>query len=250
MTLPDHDLHDHTHELSSTAHAERLRLLVLTAWALLFGWLYKSDGWQTYLAPRAAWLVPAAGIGFAVLSVGQAVLVVRHRRQRTGTRVRSDMVLTVSLLFPVLLVAIVSPQALTSYAVGMRGDFAVAEALRGSPLQPGEAPSFQQIVSAPADPETMAELRARGPEPVTLEGIVNDPTPSGFTMVRFIIGCCVVDATVAAIAIDGVQEVPKADTWVRVHGDLVVDDQGRLLITAVQVEEIDRPKEPYLSPQV
>jgi len=96
-------------------------------------------------------------------------------------------------------------------------------------------------------------------QPVNLEGfmIIDDSLPEGqFLIARFVITCCVADATPIGVAVDpGETDALMPDTladiggWVRVTGTMqVTRRQGgpALLIKASQIVPIERPDQPYL----
>ena len=91
-------------------------------------------------------------------------------------------------------------------------------------------------------------------QPVDVDGFifVNAQLPDGYFMVgRFIITCCVADATAIGIAVlpEGDLDVPSG--WVNVQGTMTLTDFNgaeALLIEADQIIPIDVPDQPYLYP--
>lgn len=90
-------------------------------------------------------------------------------------------------------------------------------------------------------------------QPVNLEGfvIVNENVPEGqFLVARFVITCCVADATAIGIAVDpsGTDTI-MPEGWVSIRGTMQIsrmDGQPALLIEATEIQRIERPEQPYL----
>jgi len=90
-------------------------------------------------------------------------------------------------------------------------------------------------------------------QPVSLEGfvIVNEDVPEGqFLVARFVITCCVADATAIGIAVDpsGTDEL-MPEGWVSIRGTMQISRTGgepALLIEASEIQLIERPEQPYL----
>ncbi len=90
-------------------------------------------------------------------------------------------------------------------------------------------------------------------QPVNVEGFVlpDENLPEGqFLVARFIITCCVADATAIGLAVmpPDTLEHPTSG-WIRVTGTMqVVSDQGKesLLIKAETIQPIPEPANPYL----
>lgn len=96
-------------------------------------------------------------------------------------------------------------------------------------------------------------------QPVNLEGfvIIDESLPEGqFLITRFVITCCVADATPIGLAVDpGDTDTLIPDTqagsdgWVRVIGTMHItrrQNDPAMLILASQIVPIDRPEQPYL----
>jgi uncharacterized repeat protein (TIGR03943 family) len=109
------------------------------------------------------------------------------------------------------------------------------------------------------DSYTLADwtrLLRRDPEPsshegktVKLEGFVQ-PLPGGtYALARFIVSCCVVDASPIALEVDAPQGELLAGQWLRLEGRFAVqtrDGQRVLVVVPEKVESIPEPALPYL----
>jgi uncharacterized repeat protein (TIGR03943 family) len=84
---------------------------------------------------------------------------------------------------------------------------------------------------------------------LTLTGFVV-PGPDGtFTLTRFVVSCCAVDAQPVGIGVTTDGTVPPENQWVRVEGALAAnpdaDSDARLVIRAAQVTRVSQPSDPY-----
>lgn len=93
-------------------------------------------------------------------------------------------------------------------------------------------------------------------QPVNLEGfvIVKENVPEGqFLVARFVITCCVADATAIGIAVDpSGTDMIMPEGWVSVRGTMRIsrmDGESALLIEATEIQPIERPEQPYLYQQ-
>lgn len=86
-------------------------------------------------------------------------------------------------------------------------------------------------------------------KPVELSGFVVPGAEGSFTLTRFVISCCAVDAQPVGLGVVVDGPVPDADQWVRVTGKLAANpDQSadaRIVIRAATVRDIDQPTDPY-----
>jgi putative membrane protein len=97
----------------------------------------------------------------------------------------------------------------------------------------------------------MEQLRARAGEPITLEGFVTKEAsapPDEILLTRYIVTCCVADATIAQVRIVGLPPGDyESDEWLQVTGN--VYPVGReVLVAANSATQIPVPEQPYLTP--
>jgi putative membrane protein len=223
--------------------------LVLTAWAGMFWFLFFSGRWSLYLSTRTSWLVPVGAVLMSVAALGRfASARVQHDPEALGMR----RTWTIGLLvFPVVIVLALPPAALTSYAVGRRSGFVGA----GVSTSAGDiATGSLTLIDVAAAQTTSAGLDAleqRAGEQVNFVGFVtrySDTPADEILLTRFIITCCVADATIAQVR---VVDVPagtfQQDQWVSVTGRIY--PLGReIIVDATDVVGIPRPSRPYLYP--
>jgi putative membrane protein len=223
--------------------------LVLAAWAGLFWFLLATGRWSLYLSTRTSWLVPVGAVLMSVAALGRfASARVQHDPEPLGAR----RAWTVGLLvFPVVIVLALPPAALNSYAVGRRSGFVGA----GVSTSTGDIASGSLTLIDVAAAQTTAAgldaLELRAEQVVTFDGFVMryaDTPPDEIMLTRYIVTCCVADATIAQVR---VVDVPagtfEEDQWVRVTGPIY--PLGReVLVDATDVVGIPRPSKPYLTP--
>jgi uncharacterized repeat protein (TIGR03943 family) len=84
---------------------------------------------------------------------------------------------------------------------------------------------------------------------VRLSGFVVPGSDGSFTLTRFVISCCAVDAQPVGLGVVTNGTVPDEDQWVTVTGALAANpDQSadaRIVIKAATVKKIAQPKDPY-----
>ncbi|WFR67950.1 TIGR03943 family protein [Curtobacterium flaccumfaciens] len=84
---------------------------------------------------------------------------------------------------------------------------------------------------------------------VELSGFVVPASDGSFTLTRFVISCCAVDAQPVGLGVVTDGAVPDEDQWVTVTGALAANpDQSadaRIVIRAAKVTKIAQPKDPY-----
>jgi putative membrane protein len=222
--------------------------LALAAWAGLFWFVLATGRTGLYLSSRTAWVVPMG----AVLASTAAVLRLASARtmqpeQLTG---RERWALGVVVL-PVVILLAMPPATLGTYSAGRRSGFVGSgvSASEGS-LDSGTI-TLIDVAAAQSSASGRAALQRRAGEEVTFEGLVTTATDAGpgeFNLTRFIITCCVADATIAQVrVVDAPPGQLQDNEWVRVTGTLypLGDD---ILVDASAVDPIPAPEHPYLTP--
>jgi uncharacterized repeat protein (TIGR03943 family) len=216
--------------------------MLLVAWAGLFWYLWLTDRWSLFLADRVQWIVPVAAIAFTLGAIGR--IVARGGHEPPSRRRAWGLALGVA---PVLLILIVPLGTLSSFAANRRTDFTSARFSVGAPLKPGEPLTFQGLVGAGATDEGRAALAQRQGEVVRLVGLTMSPRDDGFELTRFVVSCCVVDASVVQVPVRGAPGAEEG-AWVQVDGRLSIDAEGKPTIQADSVAPVEQPDPPYLSP--
>ena len=82
------------------------------------------------------------------------------------------------------------------------------------------------------------------------KGFVTDPTNQSFKISRFVISCCVVDATPVYFPVEYKLEKPlEKDTWVEIEGNFdikIIDGESQPVIIATKVTKIAIPDDVYI----
>jgi putative membrane protein len=222
--------------------------LALAAWAGLFWFVLITGRTGLYLSSRTAWVVP---MGAVLASVAAGLRLASGRTQRPERlNGRESWTLGVVVL-PVVILLAMPPATLGTYAAGRRSGFVGSGVTvsEGS-LDSGEI-TLIDVAAAQSSAAGRAALQQRAGEEVTFEGLVtteSDAGPGEFKLTRFIITCCVADATIAQVTVvDAPPGQLQDNEWVRVTGKLYpLGDE--ILIDASAVDPIPAPEHAYLTP--
>jgi uncharacterized repeat protein (TIGR03943 family) len=238
-----------------TAEATRLRWsamlvaigLVLLGWALMFWTLFLTGRTYLYLSSRTAWLVPMGAGIMTVAAIGR--LWTARSAKEEPLEPRTAWALGIIAL-PVVLVLALPPSSLGAFSAGKRSTF-TGSAIGATARDVTGPLDFVDIGAAQSFPAAMQQLEAQAGEPITLEGFVTreaSAPPDEILLTRYIVTCCVADATIAQVRIVGLPagDYPD-DEWLQVTG--AVYPVGReVLVAANTVQQIPVPSEPYLTP--
>ncbi|MFB3737422.1 MAG: TIGR03943 family protein [Candidatus Velamenicoccus archaeovorus] len=222
--------------------------VVLGVWAALFWFLLLSGRDALYLSTRTSWVVPVGGVLLTAASLG------RLASARVGTpeplRRREAWVLG-AMVLPVVLVVALPPAVLGSFSAGKRAGFTASGI--ATPL--GDIGTGRltliDVAAAQTTREGEAALARRAGEPVTFVGFVTryaDTPADEFLLTRYIITCCVADATIAEVRVVNVPPGAFAtNRWVEVRGTIY--PLGReVIVDASRITPVPRPSRPYLTP--
>jgi len=221
---------------------------VLAAWAILFWFLLLSGRSALYLSTRTSWVVPVGAVLLGAAAIGQAASA-RIVQPRSMT-VREAVVFG-AMVVPVVLVLALPPATLGSFSAGKRTGFASS----GIATSVGDVGtgrlSLIDVAAAQTTKEGEAALAKRAGEDVDLVGFVMryPDTPAGeFLLTRYIVTCCVADATIAQVRVVNVPPGAfQANEWVDVKG--AIYPLGReVIVNATSVGVVARPEHPYLTP--
>jgi uncharacterized repeat protein (TIGR03943 family) len=222
--------------------------LVLGAWAVLFWFLFLSERDRLYLSTRTSWVVP---MGAALLTAAAAGLIVSARvrsPQAIGSRQAWVMGLMV---LPVVVILTLPPATLGSFSAGKRPGFSstgvdVSLADGGS----GRL-TFVDVAAAQYSKAGEQALARRAGEQVDFIGIVTrfaDTKADEFLLTRYIITCCVADATTSQVRVVNVPPGKfQTNDWVEVKGPIYPLGE-QVIVDATSVVEVARPARPYLTP--
>ncbi len=221
---------------------------VLGAWGFLFWFLLATGRSSLYLSTRTKWLIPVGAILLTATAVGRLA---SARARAAEPLHRKDAWLLGLMVVPVVVVLALPPGALGSFAASRRSSFVRSGyAASASDIASGSL-SLIDVAGGQTSKEGEKALAARAGSRVTFVGFVtryaNTPADE-FMLTRFIITCCVADATIAQVRV--VNAPPgkfEEDDWVEVTGTIY--PLGReILVDATSIEGIPRPDKPYLTP--
>jgi putative membrane protein len=218
---------------------------VLAAWAALFWFLLMTGRDAFYLSDRTDWVVPVAAVLLTAAALG------RLASSRTATpeplRARELWVMAL-MVVPALLILVLPPATLGTFSAGKRAGFA------GAGFSPGDLGSGEltlvDVAAAQTTPEGERALARRAGESVRFVGFVTryaDTPADEFMLTRYVVSCCVADATVAEVRVVNVTPGAFEDNdWVEVTGPMY--PLGReVIVNASAVTSVPRPERPYLS---
>jgi putative membrane protein len=221
---------------------------VLAAWAVLFWFLLLSGRDALYLSTRTAWVVPVGAVLLTGASVGR--LASARTRTPAPMTLREAWALAF-MVVPVVLVLALPPATLGSFSVGKRAGFASAGIATSAGDAGTGAISLIDVAAAQTTKEGETALAGRAGENVDLVGFVvryADTPADELLLTRYIVTCCVADATVAQVRVVNVQPGAfSANQWVDVKG--AIYPLGReIIVNASSVVAVPRPEHPYLTP--
>ena len=218
---------------------------VLGAWATLFWFVWLSGRTTLYLSGRTAWLVPLGAALATIAAVGRLLTARTNLDEQLDARTAWRAAI---LVLPVLVVLVLPPASLGAYAAGRRSSFGAAGLVTPDDFEHGPL-TMIHIAAAETSIEDLGRLRRRAGESVTLEGFVtrDEGMPADeLLLTRFVISCCVADATTATVRVVGVPPGVYADgAWITVTGR-VYPLGDRIIVTASSTSPIAVPADPYL----
>jgi uncharacterized repeat protein (TIGR03943 family) len=155
-----------------------------------------------------------------------------------------------TMVVPVLLVTALPPATLGSFSADKRSGFAgTGVATSAGDIASGEL-TLVDVAAAQTTPEGERALAARAGEAVDFVGFVTrypDTPADELMLTRYVVTCCVADATIAQVRVVNVTPGAFEDNeWVDVSGSIY--SLGReVIVMASSIEPVNRPERPYLS---
>jgi uncharacterized repeat protein (TIGR03943 family) len=222
--------------------------IVLAAWASLFWFLELSGRDAFYLSTRTEWVVPVAAALLTAAAIGRLAsarsLVAEPLR-------RGELAVLAAMVVPVLLVVALPPATLGTFSADKRGGVGVGFVASAEDIGSGTL-TLVDVASAQTTPEGERALAARAGETVSFVGVVTryaDTPADEFLLTRYVVSCCVADATVAQVRVVNVTPGAFEDgQWVEVTGTIFpLGREVFVLAASSGVVEVDRPERPYLT---
>jgi uncharacterized repeat protein (TIGR03943 family) len=228
--------------------ADRLAVAAtLAVWAALFWFIMISDRLSFFLASRTYWLATVGAVALTVATAGRLVTArTTHREPLRPSRMRDLAILVV----PALVIALVPPTTLGSFAVGRRsaGIQGAYTSSIATDIGTGDL-SLVDVFRLTYNGE-LDRLSARAGSVASFTGFVSQAhgaRAGEFVLNRFMVSCCPGDAVAVRVrVVGGPPGGLKADRWVRVTGRIYPIGQ-ELVVDASEVTEVARPDRPYLN---
>ena len=221
---------------------------MLAAWAGMFWFLIVSGRELLYVSTRTRWVVPTGAIILTGAALGRLASARTMQPEAIGRR---EAWIVGLMVVPVVTVLLLPPTSLGAYAVSRRSSFLSAgvssSATNLSGGQPLTLIDLASSVVTELDAEALAE---RAGEDVSFKGIVTRESGTAadeFYLTRFVVTCCVADATVARVLIvDAPPGKFEDGTWVEVEGTFYpLGDEA--VVAARAIKEVPQPPNPYLT---
>lgn len=221
---------------------------VLAAWATLFWFLLLSGREALYLSSRTDWVVPMAAVLLTLASIGRLASARVRAPAPIGRREAWAMGLMV---VPVVVLLALPPGTLGQFSASKRSSFAGSGiATPVGDISTG-ALSMIDVAAAQTSKEGQQAIERRAGSTVDFVGFVTrygDTPATEFLLTRYIITCCVADATIAQVRVVNVTPGEfSSNDWVRVQGTIY--PVGReVIVEASEIDEVPQPSRPYLTP--
>lgn len=221
--------------------------LVLGAWAALFWFLLLTGRDAFYLSTRTEWVVPVAAVLLTAATLGRLA---SARASRPEPLRRRELGVMAAMVVPVLVVMALPPATLGAFSAGTRAGVSNARfSTSAGDIASGEL-TLVDVAAAQTTPEGERALARRAGETVSFVGFVTrypDTPADEFMLTRYVVSCCVADATVAQVRVVNVTPGAFEDNdWVEVSG--AIFPIGReVIVNASVIDPVQRPDRPYLS---
>jgi uncharacterized repeat protein (TIGR03943 family) len=222
--------------------------LVLAAWAGLFWFLWFTGREAFYLSTRTDWVVPVAALLLTAATVGRLASARVSTPKPLAAR---ELWIMGLMVVPVVLVLFAPVTTLGTFSAGKRSSFnGTAFAASAGDIASGEL-TLIDVAAGETSPEGERALAKRAGESVSFVGFVSirDDTPADeFLLARYVVTCCVADATIAEVRVVNVTPGQFAnEDWVQVTGTIF--PIGReVIVDASDIAQVERPDHPYLTP--
>jgi uncharacterized repeat protein (TIGR03943 family) len=237
--------------MSIRRHTAHVAALVI--WAIFFATMWLTGETGRYLGERTTWVVP---FGAVVTGSAAFLLLTQGRPADDRALPAREGAWLLALLAPILAVLAVPHAELGAAAAERRSSGDISRVLAAAP--------------ATAEPQlSLAHIMLAGshPQPDVKEGVhtslvgfvmIRDGTPPGeFQVTRFMVTCCIADATPIYVTVHPKGAVPPRDSWVLVAGPLAYREgieesaagegrPGEFIVSDADVDQVEPPEQPYL----
>lgn len=220
---------------------------VLGAWAIAFWFLLVTGRDALYLSSKTAWVVP---VGATLLTLAALGRLAAARGGASAPLARREAWIMAAIVAPVVLLLALPPTTLGQFSAGRRSTFTAGSGASLAGLAAADV-SLVDVAVAETTDEGAAALPRWAGQSVTFIGFVTryaDTPADEFLLTRYVLTCCVADATVASVRVVNVPAGAFAtDDWVQVTG-LLYPVGNQVIVDATQIVPVERPDRPYLTP--
>ena len=225
--------------------------LVLAAWATMFWWLQLTGRVNLYLSTRTSWVVPVGALLLTAAAVGRLASARTADPQPLGRR---EAVVMALMVVPVVFVMVLPPATLGSFSATKKTTFSPGVTLSNTFYDHITSTSTITLLSVAAGQTSSQGAQAlakRAGSDVDFVGVASRDASTQadeFLLTRYVITCCVADATIVQVRIVNVPPgAVQPNDWVDVKGQIY--PLGRtVLVNASSVKVVPRPAHPYLTP--
>lgn len=222
---------------------------MLAAWAGLFWFLILSGRELLYVSTRTRWVVPTGAVILTAAALGRLASARSTKPEPLGRREAWILGLMV---IPVVTVLLLPPSSLGAYAASRRSSFLSAGvSTSAADLSGGRPLTLIDLASSVVTELDAAALAKRAGEDVSFIGIVTRESSTAadeFYLTRFVVTCCVADATVARVlVVDAPPGKFEEGQWVQVDGTFYPLGTDAV-VAATDIREVSQPHNPYLTP--
>ena len=223
--------------------------VVLAAWAAMFWWLQITGRVNLYLSTKTSWVVPVGAALFTVAALGRLAAA----RVRTPERLtRREALVMAILVLPVVIVTVLPPATLGTFSSTKKTAFSALSysGVYGQITATSEITWFSIAAAQTSDAGAQALAKRQGSNAEFVGFVTRDPNtlPDEFLLTRYIITCCVADATIVQVRVVNVTPGEFHDNeWVDVKG-LVYPLGREVIVNATSVTAAPTPSKPYLTP--
>lgn len=244
--------HDHTHDHGDNRQAW-LKTAILFGLGVYFVWNIASGNLTNYINTRFAWLSYIAAGLFLLLAVSGAWARLRARGGSAPDHDHGPMSWGALALVaaPLILGTLIPSRPLGADAVSGSVSLSAVGATTTFAVNPLERNVLDWLCAF----NSAGDYDEIAGQPADIIGFVYMEPDFGaerFMLARFTLSCCVADASAIGVPVAWADASGlRADTWVRVQGEFMVDDfRGERVpvLRASSVEPVEQPAHPYLYP--
>lgn len=206
------------------------------------------DGSMAFLVQ--GWYLPILLVTVAVLALlaGISAYEVVMRGGRYPIRLQLGALVRATLILgPIALGLLVSPRPLGGSSLGTGSALNGRQLVAPQAAQPTQRNVYQWSYEfANSDPRSLIG------QPVDVTGFVyhgKDDPDGVFEVARFVVACCIADATGATLPVRWSEGAGLAgDSWVHVQGQVAASPGGGPVVLATSVDPVEAPSNPYIYP--